>query len=114
MESRNTVLDSMKGIAMLGIVLTHSGAALIGGIFGKLGEAGARGVQIFFIISAMLVFKSLSKAGCGTTEFNIKKYYFMKFLRLIPLYYISIVLNLLLYGMQPTYWSGTMGGGGVL
>lgn len=101
---RNTLFDSLKGIAILGIIITHSGAVNLPGIIGKIGAFGARGVQIFFIISAILTFKSLESFKKDNK--SIKKWYFNKFLRIIPLYYISLLFYYFIVGFKPNYWSG--------
>lgn len=46
-------IDAFKGIAILGILLVHCGAADLGGFIGELSSAGAKGVQIFLIISSI-------------------------------------------------------------
>ena len=101
---RNTLFDSLKGIAILGIIITHSGAVNLPGLIGKIGAFGARGVQIFFIISAILTFKSLESFKKNNK--SIKKWYFNKFLRIIPLYYISLLFYYFIVGFKPNYWSG--------
>lgn len=98
MKKRSRAMDSMKGIAMIGVVIAHSNMINWDGLCGQVAKAGGRGVQIFFIISAMLTFKSLEKSGCGTKVFNIKQWYYRKFLRLIPLYWIAIISYLVIFG----------------
>lgn len=101
---RITLFDSLKGIAILGIILTHSKVVDLGGILGKIGAFGARGVQMFFIISALLTFKSLSTIKKDNK--SLKKWYFNRFLRFIPLYYISLLFFYFTVGFSPNYWSG--------
>lgn len=61
MEKKNiTFLDSLKGWGILAVIMVHSGAAGLPGVMGRIGEAGARGVQLFFLISAFLTWGSLS------------------------------------------------------
>ena len=52
-------LDALKGVAILGVLTIHSGNNVPGGKLGAIQEAvisnGKMGVQIFFIISAMLI-----------------------------------------------------------
>ena len=43
-------LDALKGIAILGIVLTHSGASNLSGISGEIASFGARACNSFYYI----------------------------------------------------------------
>lgn len=103
MEKRSLVIDSMRGIACIGVVIVHSDMINWNGLCGQVARLGGRGVQIFFIISALLIFKSLENSGCGTKQFNIKRWYYNKFLRLIPLYWTAIICYLFVFGT--TYWT---------
>lgn len=51
------------------------------------------GVQLFFLISGFLIFKSLDKNS------DIKVFYRKRLLRIIPAYWTIIVLNILLFGI---------------
>lgn len=104
-------LDALKGIAILGIVLTHSGASNFSGILGEIAGFGAKGVQLFFILSSMLIYRSFDKKFAGE-QINIAKcgkWYLSRFVRLIPLYYIANIAVLIKDGMLPSYWSGSKG-----
>lgn len=102
-------VDAFKGIAILGILLVHSGAAGLGGIIGEVSSAGQKGVQIFLIISAMLIFKSLQKEHEKDKGMSLKAWYIRRFIRLIPLYYIANIVVLVKDGFAQSYWSGTHG-----
>lgn len=104
---RITVLDSLKGIAILGVVLVHSGATELPGFFGQISAFGARGVQMFLIISAMLIFNSLDSFENSEKKIKLKNWYFNRFLRLIPIYYISLIVQFFINGFTPNYWTGT-------
>ncbi len=102
-------IDGFKGIAILGILLVHCGAADLGGIIGELSSAGAKGVQIFLIISSMLIFKSLQREHDKDEGMSLKTWYIRRFIRLIPLYYIANLFVLVKDGFAASYWSGTHG-----
>ena len=53
-------IDALKGLAIIGVTMVHTGGSGLPGVLGNIGSSGARGVQMFFIISAMLTFTSLS------------------------------------------------------
>lgn len=83
-------IDSFKGIAILGIVVIHAGGANLSGVAGKFGSAGHFGVQIFFMISAFLVWNSLDNHRISYPEW-IKK----RLKRLMPSYYLAYFVALI-------------------
>ncbi len=101
---------ALKGIAILAVTMVHSGAGQLPGIFGRIGEDGARGVQLFFILSGMLVFRSLDRAfpDRKLTMKGVLRWYLKKYIRLAPLYYLAILISMLT-GSWSTYWLGTEG-----
>lgn len=107
-------LDALKGMAILGVLLIHSGNNVPGEL-NAIQEAvisnGNKGVQIFFIISAMLIYKTLFNfyGSRGKEKRCILAWYKKRFLRLIPLYWLTNLAILLFVGMKPTYASGTHG-----
>lgn len=113
-EGHIEVFDALKGVAILGVLLIHSGNNVPGEL-SAIQEAiisnGKKGVQIFFIISAILVYKSLSNfyGSQGKGKHCVLAWYKKRFLRLIPLYWLTNLAILLYAGMKPTYASGTHG-----
>lgn len=105
---REKSLDTFKGIALIGVLSIHAGAANLPGILGKFGNAGTRGVQIFFIISAYLMMLSLDKIKNLSNKKEIVNWYIAKFIRLIPLYWIYIFIYLFINGQTTTYWCGSL------
>ena len=106
--SRCSYLDSLKGIAIIAVIVTHSGGSDLPGILGQIGASGARGVQLFLMVSAFLNFKSAERFFCkpeGVTVKRTVEWYLKKLVRLVPLYYIAIVLGLIT-GSWSTYWLG--------
>lgn len=91
-------LDALKGIGAIGVIMGHFGSE---GINISLVEVmignAVRTVQLFFIISTFLCVKSIESHNPVT----IRDYVFWMFnniIRLIPLYYFSIIL----YGFFPS------------
>lgn len=108
MEKKSQLMwiDFMKGIAICGIVMIHSGAASLPTYVGKLGRCGERGVQIFFVISAFLMFMSLDNYYYND-NLNVMKWYKEKFCRLMPLWYMAIALYTAMGGNL--YYLGSAG-----
>lgn len=101
-------VDSLKGWAMLGVILTHSKAVYFPGILGKMGIAGARGVQMFFLISAYLTAMSLDRTFEKETQWNWRisfKWILKRLIRIVPLYYLMLAVYLI--------FIAKCGGGGI-
>lgn len=85
-------LDGLRALAILLVVLVHSGQGVRGitGWVKEISQAGQYGVQVFFVISAVAIYLSLDR------QFAEKKslmgWYLKRFLRIAPLYYFGIVL----------------------
>lgn len=107
-------VDAVKGVAMCGVLMIHSGANSLPGVIGKIGAIGSHGVQIFYVVSACLVFASLERyhqeknaikiSGSGYVQWWIRK-----LLRLIPLYYTALILYRIFLRAGEPYWLGSQG-----
>ena len=111
-------IDSMKGIAMCGVIMIHSGGADLPSILGRVGNIGRNGVQVFFLLSAYLTFVSLHKIFersariCSDRMYHksiIFAWWRKKFIKLIPLYYLMIIICSVFEGGS-NYWLGSEGG----
>lgn len=101
-------INYFKGIAMLGVIMVHFGSHEIENqLFTNIVASGAKGVQIFFIISSYLIFMSLDKNQIhgAKPSFN---WIWQKALKLAPLYYIAIIVHLLALGLGTRNWLGSM------
>lgn len=104
-------VDALKGLAIILVTLIHVGGADLPGIWGRIGSQGARGVQMFFVISSMLAFTSLEKVFPVRKDMKVKKagvWLLQKYLRLIPMYYLAIIISLLT-GSWNGYYLGNEG-----
>lgn len=109
MNTRVRWVDGMKGVAICGIVMIHSGGGALPDLLGSLGNIGKNGVQVFFMISAYLAFRSMERAfHSGMSKKIIGKWLLDRFLRLIPLYYIFCIFGILTGGNG--YWLGSEDG----
>lgn len=104
-------VDSLKGIAICGVVMIHSGGAHLLGILGSIGFMGKNGVQLFFVISALLAYISLDRFFYDRkSEVKMKTialWWKKKFVRLVPLWYLSILVCTIYGGNH--YWLGIEG-----
>lgn len=110
-NKKNTWIDSLKGIAICGVVMIHSGAGALPSVWGVIGNAGKYGVQLFLLISGYLAYASLERQFGnryeGITFKTILPWWKKKIIRLLPLYYVAIVLALLLEGTGERFWLGS-------
>lgn len=99
-------VEGLKGIAICGVVMTHTMRDELPALLEKVATFGANGVQLFFLLSGFLMCMSYHN-NCIKGEKDLKWYLFRRFTRLIPLYYLYIILSLLIDGTGPRYWLGT-------
>ena len=90
MVKRNVNLDIIRIIAMFMVVSVHVGQ-YVGFDFG----VGAKGVQLFFVVSGYLAFSKLSKDG------SVTHYYKNRFDRIFPTYEFCLLL-IFLYTISRT------------
>ena len=101
-------INYFKGIAILGVIMVHFGVRGIdNNNFSMLIYHTAKGVYIFILISAYLAFLSLSR-----TKVNNWKDYLnwmgRKLGKLIPLYYLAILIYLITEGLGSRWWLGSI------
>lgn len=111
-KPKMTWIDSLKGIAICGIVMVHSDTLGLPWLIEKIGDAGKCGVQLFFLLSSYLTFVSLEHYFNTTTSSRTISFHHLipwwagKFIRLIPLYYLALFIYALFLGGS-SYWLGT-------
>ena len=81
---RNINLDLIRVFADFMVLSVH-----IGQYTGREFVVGAKGVQLFFVISGYLAFASMSNK-------SVSQYYKSRVLRILPTYYFCIILNFLI------------------
>jgi len=88
-------IDGLRAIAVMSVVLNHSGIALFSG--------GYIGVDIFFVISGYLITTILIR-DVDANEFSIAKFYERRIRRIYPALFatlfFTIVVTLILYDSQ--------------
>lgn len=93
LSNRTSWIDSLKGAALLGVLVLHTGGQDLPGFWGYLGREGARGVQLFLIISVYLTCKSLAKMNPNRR--GREDWLIGRFFRIAPLYYLALLFSLL-------------------
>jgi peptidoglycan/LPS O-acetylase OafA/YrhL len=89
-------LDSLRGIAVLGVVMVHS--AIWSGSYlpmrsrlVEIAHTGQRGVALFYIVSAFTLF--LSYNNRRDEQRPTRNFFIRRFFRVAPMFYVAIVLS---------------------
>jgi peptidoglycan/LPS O-acetylase OafA/YrhL len=99
-------IDALRGYAILGVILVHSTQSVtpVSGVLKWIAESGAKGVQLFFIASALTL--SMSWHSRNSQEMSpIRNFYLRRFFRVAPMFYVAIVFYLFLNGFAASYWA---------
>ena len=99
-------IDALRGIAILGVMLVHSRGIVEPSsyILSKISSAGSRGVQLFYIASALTLFLSMSSRK-KTERHPYICFFLRRFFRIAPAFYTAIIVYSLYYGLAPRYWA---------
>ncbi len=95
------VLDTLRAVGALAVLTTHtafqSGAYVRHGIWGALLARLDIGVAIFFVLSGFLLARPyLARAAARKEPPAIGRYYWKRFLRVYPVYAVTVVIALAL------------------
>lgn len=92
-------VDALRGIAVCGVILIHTGAFLrvFNPHLNALVNSGARGVQLFFIISAFTIFLSFQTRK----ESSLQKYFIRRFFRIAPMFYLVLFVTVFFLSIVP-------------
>lgn len=100
-------IDGLKGISILMVIVLHTNGEVLPSYLGDIAHHGGNGVQMFFIISAFLAYKSLDYYF-KDRDYNLKNILIWigkKFLRLFVIYYIACACSILLVGGVPFWYA---------
>jgi exopolysaccharide production protein ExoZ len=99
-SERSEYLDGLRGFAILGVVLIHVGqlySSAVPEALANFTNYGFRGVQLFFMISALTLTGSLQRHTA-----DLRSYALRRFLRIAPMFYLAAVFYLILGGTGPS------------
>jgi peptidoglycan/LPS O-acetylase OafA/YrhL len=99
-------IDALRGYAILGVLMVHSAQSVPPGhaFLHMLMAGGGRGVQLFYIASALTLCLSW-RFRSAREEHSIRNFYIRRFFRIAPMFYIAIVVYTLLDGFAASYWA---------
>lgn len=103
---KSPYIDALRGWAILGVITVHTHQTVNGlqGWFKNIASQGARGVQLFFIVSALTLFMSLNARRASEAGY-IKNFFIRRFFRIAPLFYFGIFFYTFTDGLSPRYWA---------
>ena len=98
-SARLAYLDSLRGIAILGVLMVH--CSMLSGSFALDGFAheGGMGVQVFFLVSARTIFMSLDRA-VGREKRPFVNFFIRRVFRVLPMLWVAIALYFLVPGRE--------------
>lgn len=97
-------LDALRAFAVLGVLVHHFLPQEF--FLNSKFHWGPLGVRFFFVLSGFLITgillrcKELVDSSQQDTWFTIKRFYMRRFIRLIPIYYLTIFLTIIIAGSQ--------------
>jgi peptidoglycan/LPS O-acetylase OafA/YrhL len=95
---RLAFIDALRGYAILGVIIVHVGQYVpkLEWPLNVIAIEGARGVQLFFIASALTLMLSWHSRNDGVSAFFIRRIF-----RIAPMFWLAIALFLSLDGLAP-------------
>ncbi len=99
---RYAYIDALRGYAILLVIAVHSSQYFndLPYAVRTLADQGARGVQLFFVASAMTLCMSWQARNDGPLPFYIRRFF-----RIAPMFYLSIPLFLWARGFEPSIYA---------
>lgn len=94
-------LNTLRFIAAISVVIHHAESMKLKNGIGSLGSLsflynGHNAVTFFFVLSGFLITYLLLKERRQTKSINVKKFYLKRVLRILPLYYLLIIIGTIL------------------
>lgn len=108
--AKDRSIDALKGLAILGVVTCHAVGGGLPGILGPLGKMGQNGVQLFFLISGYLCWKSLERSAGPGHRLGVRgavRWIARHLVQLMPIFYLAIFCTLYFQGWNNRYWMGS-------
>ncbi|MDX8398391.1 MAG: acyltransferase [Mariprofundaceae bacterium] len=91
--NKNDYIDAVRGFAILGVIALHTfyWVSPSSEILIKIAREGGKGVQLFFIISAMTLFLSIHYRQ-RSDSYSWMPFFIRRFCRIAPMFYLAIIV----------------------
>lgn len=97
-QSKNIGLDIIRIIAAVGVIICHSGNFSLGISFHFLSFTGILAVEVFFVLSGLLVGKNLILSIIDEQPGKaLKNFYINRIFRTLPLYYFMLIVTAVVF-----------------
>ena len=95
-------VDSLRGIAVLGVLLVHTGQRVAGlpALVDAATNFGAYGVHLFFVASAFTLFTSLNQRSRSERRPTLN-YFLRRLFRIAPLFWLAVLFYVWWYRDGP-------------
>jgi len=94
-------LDFLRGIAVLLVLLAHTHHFFSYELFNQWSGIGARGVQLFYIISGFTIYYIYQNKL--NTSLDVKNYMIKRVFRILPLYFLVMPIYFIEFGVNKDY-----------
>lgn len=97
-------IDSLRGLAILAVITLHTFYLLppSNDFLANIAHEGGRGVQLFFIVSALTLFLSIRSKN-HKEDYLWQAFYIRRFFRIAPLFFIALIVYV--GGIHTQYWA---------
>lgn len=104
--TRYAYIDALRGWAILGVVAVHccQWVSPASPWLKSLVSDGARGVQLFFVVSALTLVLSV-KARMSGERHPIRNFFIRRLFRIAPMFWFGLAMSLVFNGLAPRYWA---------
>lgn len=104
--SKEGYIDAMRGLAVCGVVAVHCSQSVPSTSYALIlmEYLGRRGVQMFFMLSALTLCLSWYKRAALELA-PVRNFYLRRLFRIAPLFYVAMACYLLLHGLEASYWA---------
>jgi peptidoglycan/LPS O-acetylase OafA/YrhL len=99
-------VDALRGYAVLGVIAVHAAGVMAWGSapLQRFAVHGARGVQLFYVASALTLCMSW-QARSASERAPLRNFLLRRLFRILPLFYLAIAFYSALYGFESRYWA---------
>ena len=97
---RYAYIDALRGYAILLVIAVHSSQYFDDLPYQFLANQGARGVQLFFVASAITLSMSWNARNDGSVRFYLRRLF-----RIAPMFYLALAYFFWLRGFAPNFYA---------